>query len=63
MALGLELLIDLRPETMDQHDFHTHALNQGQVLRNVLQLARCNGLTRQADHKGFATVRVDIGRN
>ena len=63
MALGQKLLIDLRPEAMHQHDFHAHALNQRQVLRNVLQFACRNGLARNTHHKGFAPVGVDVGRH
>ena len=48
---------------MHQHDLHAHALNQCQVLRQVLQLARRNGLARNAHHKGLAPVHVDVGRH
>ena len=61
MTLGHELLIHLRPKAMDQHNLHTHALNQGQILGQVLQLASCDGFTCNAHHKGFATVHVDVG--
>ena len=63
VALGCELLVDLWPEAVHQHDLHAHALNQRQVLRNVLQLAGCNRLTGNADDEGFVTVCVDVRRN
>ena len=61
MAFGQQLLIDLRAKAMHQHHLHAHALNQRQVLRQMLQLARRNSLARQTHHKGFATVQVDVG--
>ena len=63
MAFGCQLLVDLGPKAVHQHDFHAHALNERQVLRDVLQLACRNGLARHADHKGFASVQVDVGRH
>ena len=63
MAFGGQLLVDLRPEAVHQHNLDAHALDQRQVLCNVLQLAGRNGLARYADHKGFAPVRVDVRRN
>ena len=48
---------------MHQHNFDAHALNQGQVLRQMLQFARRNGLACNAHHKGFATVHVNVGRH
>ena len=53
MAFGLELLVHLGPKAMHQHDFDAHALDHGQVLRQVRQLARCNGLARNADDKSL----------
>ncbi|MCY1533662.1 hypothetical protein D9M68_690020 [compost metagenome] len=63
VALGRQLLVDLRAEAVHQHDLDAHALDQGQVLRDVLQLARRDGLARQRDHEGLAAVRVDVGRD
>ena len=63
MPLGRQLLIDLRPKAVHQHDLDAHALNEGQVLGNVLQLARRNGLAGHAHHEGFAPVQVDVGRH
>ena len=61
MALGGQLLVDLGTKAMHQHNFHPHALDQGQVLDNVLQLARCNGLAGHPHHKGLAPVHMDVG--
>ena len=63
MALGRQLFVDLRPEAMHQHDLHAHALDQRQVLRQMAELARRDGLARDADHKGLAPVHVDVGRH
>jgi hypothetical protein len=63
MALGLELLVDLRAKAVHQHDLHAHALDQRQVLRDVLQLAGGDGLAGDADHEGLAAVHVDVGRH
>lgn len=61
MALGLELLVHLRPEAVHQHDLHAH-VDQGQVPRQVLAaLAGGNRLATDADHEGLAAVRVDVG--
>ena len=60
MALGQQLLIDLRAKAVHQHDLHAHALDQRQVLGNVRQLAGRNGFTGHADHKGLAPVQVDV---
>ena len=46
---------------MHQHNLHAHALNQSQILGQVLQLAGSDGFTRNAHDKGFATVHVDVG--
>ncbi len=61
VPLGAQLLVDLRPETMHQHDAHAHALNEGQILRQIGQLARRYGLACNADHKGLVAKLVDIG--
>jgi len=63
VALGRQLLVDLRAKAMHQHDLHTHALDQRQVLRQMPQLARGNGFTRDAHHEGLAPVQVDVGRH
>ena len=48
---------------MDQHNAHAHALDECQVLRQVGQLTRGNGFARDADHKGLATMHVNVGRD
>ena len=63
VQLGLELLVDLRAKAVHQHDLHAHALDHGQVLREVRQFACGNRLTRDADHKGLVAELVDVGRN
>jgi hypothetical protein len=63
MPFGQQLLVHLRPEAVNQHNFHAHALNQGQILGQVLQFARSNGFTCNAHHKGFAAVHVNIRRH
>ena len=61
MALGLELLVHLRAKPVHQHDFHAHALHHGQVLCQVLQLARSNGFATHANYKGLMAELVDVG--
>ena len=63
MALGRQLLIDLGPKTMDQHDLDTQRLDQGQILGNRLQLARCNRLTCHAHYKSLVAKLMDIRRH
>ena len=63
MTFGLELLIDLRPKTVDQHDFHAHALYEREILGNLRQFAGSDGFPCHRHHKGFATVRVDVRRH
>jgi hypothetical protein len=63
VPLGSELFVDLRAEAVHQHDLDAHALDQRQVLRNVLQLARRDRFPRQGDHESLAAVRVDVGRD
>ena len=63
MPLGGQLFIHLRAEAVHQHDLDPHGLDQRQVLRNVVQLAGGNGLTRQPDHKGLVAKLVDVGRH
>ena len=61
VALGIELLVDLRSEAMHQHDSHAHALDHGQILGQELQLARRNGFTGNTDNKGLISKFVDVG--
>jgi hypothetical protein len=63
VAFGGQLLVDLGAKAMHQHDLHAHALDQRQVLRQVLQLARRNRFARDAHHKGLAPVHVDVRRH
>ncbi len=63
VALGLELFVHLRPETMHQHDLHAHTLNHRQVLRQMVQLARGDGFARNAHHKGLVAKFVDVRRD
>ena len=63
VALGLELLVHLGPKAVHQHHFHAHALDHGQVLRQVRQLARRNGLARHSHHKGLVAKLVDVRRH
>lgn len=60
MTLGLELLVDLGPETMHQHNLHTHTLYERQILCNVLQFPGGYRFTCNAYYEGFTPVRVDV---
>ncbi len=61
MALGFELFVDLGAKTMHQDNLDTHALDHGQVLRNMVQLARSDGLAAQPDHESLVAELVDVG--
>jgi hypothetical protein len=63
VALGLELLVHLRAKAVHQHNLDAHALDHGQVLRQAVQLARGNGLARNAHHKRLVAELVDVRRN
>ena len=63
MAFGQQLLIHLWAKAVNQHHFHTHTLDECQVLHQAGQFARCDGFASDGHHKGFAAVHVDIGCN
>jgi hypothetical protein len=48
---------------MHQHHLHAHALDQRQILRDVLELAGSDRLTRHGHHEGLAAVHMDVGRD
>ena len=60
---GLELLVHLWAKAVHQHNFHAHALDHGQVLRQVRQLAGRNRFTRNTHHKGLVAELVDVRRH
>ena len=61
MAFGQQLLIHLWAKAVNQHHFHTHTLDECQVLHQAGQFARRDGFASDGHHKGFAAVHVDIG--
>jgi len=61
VSLGLELFVHLGPEAMHQHNLDTHALNHGQVLRQMRQFPRRNCFSCNADHEGLVAKFVDVG--
>jgi len=63
MPLGAQLLVHLGAKAVHQHHAHAHALDEGQVLRQVGQLARRNGFARDAHHKRLVAEFVDVGRD
>jgi hypothetical protein len=44
-----------------QHDLDAHGLDHCQILDDGAELARINGFTGQAHHKGLVSELVDIG--
>jgi hypothetical protein len=42
--LAAQLLVHLWAKAVHQHELHAHALDHGQILRQVVQLAGGNGL-------------------
>lgn len=61
VPLGRQLFVHLRAKTVHQHHLHAHALDHGQVLRQVVQLACGNGFSGHAHHKGLVAELVDVG--
>ena len=50
-ALGLQLLVHLRPEAVHQHQLDAHGMQYGQILREVSELAGGDQhLERRAGH-------------
>jgi len=46
-----------------QHYLDAHALDQGQVLGDVLQLAGRDRFAGHCHHEGLAAMHVDVGRD
>ncbi len=63
MAFGLQLLVHLGPKAVHQHNLDPHALDHGQILRQMGQLASGDGLTGNAHHEGLVAKLVDVGGN
>jgi hypothetical protein len=49
--LARQLLVDLRPKAVHQHQLDAHGVQDGQVLHEGIELARGDGLARQATTK------------
>ena len=63
LALEAQLLVDLGAKAVHQYDLHAHGLDHGQVLHDGAELARGNGLARQAHHESLVPELVDIRRH
>ena len=55
-------LLDLRTRPMHQHQTHTQAVEQHDVVDDVVEIRVRNRLTRQQHDKGALAVGIDIGR-
>jgi len=58
-----QLLVDLRPAAVDDHDAHAHGMQQAQVLDQRVDAAAEDHLAGDADDEGLAAKGVDIGCN
>ncbi|MNV89225.1 hypothetical protein D3C71_1835050 [compost metagenome] len=63
MPLGRQLFVHLWAKTVYQNNLYAHGLDQCQVLRNAVQLAGRNRLTREPDHKRLVAELVDVRRH
>ena len=65
VVLGLELVVDLRPEPVHQHQLHAHRVQDGQILyASALSLcAASDHLAGDRHHEGLAVIRVDVRRH
>ena len=60
MALRAQLLVDLRPKAVHEHELDAHRVQDREVLRERVELAGCDQLTGDRDDEGLAVVRVDV---
>ena len=58
-----ELVVDLRPEAVHQHQLHAHRVEDGQVLHQRVELAGDDHLARDRHDEGLAVVRMDVRRH
>jgi hypothetical protein len=63
MSFGAKLFVHLRAKTVHQHDLYAHALDHGQVLRQVLELSCRDGFPADTHHEGLVAELVDVGRH
>ncbi len=57
----LEGGLDLRPGAMHEHEFHAQAVQQGEVVGDVVEVVVGEGFTGQQDDEHLPAVGVDIG--
>ena len=63
VALDAQLLVDLRPEAVHQHQLDAHRVQDRQVLREAVELAGGDQLAGDRDDEGLAAVGVDVRRD
>ncbi len=63
MILGLQLVVDLRPEAVHQHQLHAHRVKDGQILHQRVELACGNHLAGDRHDEGLAVIGVDVRRH
>ena len=63
VVLGLELVVDLRPEAVHQHQLHAHRVQDGQILHQRVELARGDHLAGDRHDEGLAVIGMDVRRH
>jgi hypothetical protein len=63
VPLGLQLLVDLRPEPMHQHQLDAHRVQDREVLYEGVELVRGDRLADQPDDERLAVIGVDVRRD
>ena len=63
VALRAQLLVDLRPKAVHQHELDAHRLQDREVLRERVELAGGDQLAGDRDDEGLAVVGVDVRRH
>ena len=62
-AACLKAGFDLRARAMHQHQAHTQAVKQHQVVDDIAEVGVVHTIAGQHDHKGAVAVGVDVGRS
>ena len=61
--LLLQLRVDLRPHAVHQHQLDTEAVQQGEVVKQMVEIRAQRGLAAETDDAHTAVVRVRVRCN
>ena len=61
-ARPIQALRYLWPAAMDQHQFYSQTVEQGDIVDYMGKIVLLRDLTTEHQHKGFTPVCVDVGR-